>query len=218
VLELKNIYRGDEVKFADLFRRLQPALLADFMNAHPDFQQGANFNSVNYYNNPTGDNSKLYKSDTATHAWKLLGIKGQNKFNTLAETLYPTALNLTKKFGDDCFIGAYSIFEPNTVLYRHTGTENREAKNIRIHIPLYIPAGDVGFEVEGEEVLWDDVFAFNNQKLHSGWNHTNERRLVFLIDLTRTCCELPAAPPWFKGINDHVPVFEKTLDPNFTKI
>jgi aspartyl/asparaginyl beta-hydroxylase (cupin superfamily) len=209
--ELKNIYRGDEVKFANLFRSLRTALLEEFLKAHPDFQTGAEFNSVNYYNNPTGSNNKLYSKDSA---WKMTGVKVFGKLKPENKKLYPTAYDLVEAFGDNCFIGCYSIFEPNTILYRHTGTENRKAENIRIHIPLYIPDGDIGFEVEGEEILWHDVFSFNNQKLHSGWNNTNERRLVFLIDLKRSICDLPAAPEWYPGMNDHVPFFEKTKDPN----
>jgi len=209
MIELKNVYRGDEVKFVTMFRNLQAGLLGDFLQAHPDFQQGAEFSSVNYYNNPTGDNSRLYSKE---HAWKVSPVKSFKGMNPAVKDIYPTAYNLVKEFGDDCVLGCYSIFEPNTILYRHTGVENRDAKHIRIHIPLYVPEGDIGFEVEGEVVLWDDVFSFNNQKLHSGWNHTNERRLVFLLDLSRELCDLPAAPAWYPGANDNVPVFEKTRD------
>tara|TARA_R110000796_G_scaffold22353_1_gene64848 strand:- start:1364 stop:2008 length:645 start_codon:yes stop_codon:yes gene_type:complete len=213
MIELKNIYRADEVKFANLFRSLRTALLEDFQRAHPDFQDGAEFKSVNYYNNPTGRNNQLYSKESA---WKISAVKAFGTLKTETKKLYPTAYDLVESFGDNCFIGCYSIFEPNTILYRHTGTENRTAENIRIHIPLYVPDGDIGFEVEGEEVSWDDVFSFNNQKLHGGWNHTNERRLVFLIDLKRTICDLPTAPEWYPGMNDNVPFFEKTKDPNLS--
>jgi len=78
-----------------------------------------------------------------------------------------------------------------------------------------VPQGDIGFEVEGEIVLWDDVFSFNNQKLHSVWNNTPERRLVLLLDLLRDTCDLPPAPAWTPGCNDGVSAFEKTRDPNY---
>ena len=213
-MELKNIYRGNEIKFAPLFRALQSALLDDFSRSHPDFQKGEKFSSIPYWQNPTGKNSTLYSEE---NAWKVSGIKHPSV--GLVESnrnKYPTAFNLVEAFGVHCPIASYSILEPNTVIFRHTDIENREAKFIRIHVPLYIPQGDIGFEAENKEVFWDDVWGFNNQKLHSAWNNTNERRLIFLIDLSREICNLPPAPKWFPGCNEGIPVFEKTRDPNWT--
>lgn len=211
-MELKNVYRGNEIKFANLFRAAAPAMLKEFLQAHPNFQTGDNFTSVPYYQNPTGQNSTLYNK---FNAWKVSGIKhpatGLLEFN---RNKYPTAFELTAAFGAECQTCAYSIVDPNSIIYRHTGVENRDAKFIRIHIPLYVPEGEIGFEVEGEIVRWDDVWGFNNQKLHSVWNDTPERRLVLLIDLSRKICDLPPAPAWFPGCNDNVPEFEKTRDPS----
>ena len=215
-MELKNVYRGDEVKFAAMFRALQPALLADFIAAHPNFQAGEKFTGVPYYQSPNGNNAVLYNE---VNAWKMSGIK-HDKFGLLSmfRSRYPTAFALVEAFGDACQMAGYSIVEPNAIIYRHTGVENRDAKSIRIHIPLYVPEGDIGFEVEGEIVLWNDVFSFNNQKLHSVWNNTSERRLVLLLDLSRDTCDLPPAPAWTPGCNDHVSAFEKTRDPNHIPI
>jgi aspartyl/asparaginyl beta-hydroxylase (cupin superfamily) len=215
MLTLKNIYRGDEVKFYNVFKSLQDSLLGDFLKAHPDFQTNSNFTSVGHYQNPTGANNKLYSGDKDS-AWKVSPIKANGGMVPSSKELYPTAYNLVTDFNDICTIGTYSILEPNTVIFRHTDVENRDAKTIRIHIPLYIPKGDAGFEVEGEVIEWTDVFSFNNQKLHSAWNNTNERRLVLLLDLCRTACDLPPAPAWYPGINDMVPVFEKTKPPSLT--
>lgn len=213
-MELKNIYRGNEIKFAPLFRALQPALLDEFTRAHPDFQTGEKFKSVPYHQNPSGTNSTLYSKESA---WKVSGIKHPSVgFTEVNRNRYPTAFNLVEAFGPHCDIAGYSILEPNSIIYRHTGVENRQAKFIRIHVPLYVPQGDIGFEVESEEVLWNDVWGFNNQKLHSAWNNTNERRLILLIDLSREICNLPSAPEWFPGCNEGIPVFEKTRDPNWT--
>jgi len=211
-MELKNVYRGNEIRFANLFKATASAMLADFYQAHPDFQKGEKFISVPYYQNPTGQNSKLYSE---FEAWKISGIK-HSSFGLIEQNRakYPTAFELTEAFGSECQMAGYSIVEPNSIIYRHTGVENRDAKFIRIHVPLYVPKGEIGFEVEGEIVRWDDVWGFNNQKLHSVWNETPERRLVFLIDLSRKICNLPPAPAWFPGCNDHVPEFEKTKDPS----
>lgn len=212
MIELKNIYRARELKFYDLLKGVQKDLLDDFSKLFPDFLNGGSLLSARTYQNPSGTNEMLYESKTE-EPWKVTGVKAFGSLLAEKKEVYPTAFKIAEMFGDDCFMATYSLFEPNTILYRHTGTENREAKFIRIHIPLYIPAGDVGFEVEGEVIHWDDIFAFNNQKLHSAWNGTNERRLVFLLDLTREVCGFPPAPAWYPGMNDHVPPFEKTKGP-----
>lgn len=104
---------------------------------------------------------------------------------------YPTAWKLIQEFGDDCPVASYSYMAPNTVLHRHTGPENRKGEFIRIHIPLIIPQGDLFFEVDGEETNWNDIFAFDNQLVHSAHNLSDGHRLIFLIDLKRSRIGLP---------------------------
>jgi aspartyl/asparaginyl beta-hydroxylase (cupin superfamily) len=100
------------------------------------------------------------------------------------------------EYGDDCPIANYSILAPNSVINRHTGIENRSGEFIRIHIPLIVPQGEIFFEVYGEEVRWDDIFAFNNQFVHSAHNYTDQYRLCFLIDIRRTRAGLPPGVPY----------------------
>jgi len=104
---------------------------------------------------------------------------------------YPTAWKLIQEFGDDCPVASYSYMAPNTVLHRHTGPENRLGEFIRVHIPLIIPPGDLFFEVDGEETNWNDIFAFDNQLVHSAHNLSDGHRLIFLIDLKRSRIGLP---------------------------
>lgn len=230
MIELKDVYKGiNEVKFYDKFKEAIPGLLTDFINANPNFHNYGSTDNLNVISN-----TLMTPLVTSTNGWKIQPIKSlsstlannnQNLNNIYSiehiesviktKHLYPTAHKLVESFGDQCDMATYSVFEPNTILYRHTGMENRDAKNIRIHIPLYIPKGDIGFEVQGQEVYWDDIFSFNNQKLHSVWNNTNERRLIFIIDLRRHICDLPPAPPWSEEENKKVPVFEKTRNPKY---
>jgi len=213
-MELKNIYRGDEVKFAAMFRALQPALLAEFLAAHPDF----------FSNNPLGGipnyPMQMRKANTTVeqyNQWKMSPIKnpGTRTMFKSQQEKYPVAYAMIQAFGDHCPAAGFSIIEPGCIIYRHTDEKySRLYRTINIHIPLYIPKGDLGFEVEGEVSAWDDVFSFNTQKLHSVWNNTSERRLIFILQLTREFCGLPPAD-WTPGCNAHVPVFEKTRDPNY---
>ena len=91
-----------------------------------------------------------------------------------------------------------SILDRNNKIPIHTAPGNRDTKRLRIHIPLIIPKNtgwkQLGFESEGTRMVWDEVWGFDNQSLHSAWNYTNERRLVFIFDLDRDFLGLPPAP------------------------
>lgn len=211
-MELKNIYRGREIKFYDMLQEHKQGLLDDFLKLNPEWLTVQD--SIAYET----ENGEFHKRDyedgyiSKKQGWNVLALVSQFNGQPFEEQRekYPTAFKLIDFFGKECKIATYSTFEPGNILRRHTGPENREAKNIRIHIPLIIPKGDVGFEVHGEEIHWDDIFAFNNQKAHSAWNLTSERRLIFIIDLTRHICDLPPAPVWYQGCNDDAPGFAKT--------
>jgi hypothetical protein len=147
------------------------------------------------------------EAQNSLRAWKSLTIKYEHKtlgknFIIDLETAknYPTAYKLIKKYGANCGIAGYSVIEPRSVIERHTGPENRDGEYLRIHIPLIIPEGDVFFEVLGEEIDWSDIWGFNNQLIHSAHNNTDEYRLVFIIDLSRTAIGLepgvPFDPEW----------------------
>lgn len=146
--------------------------------------------------------SDEFKPDLDLKSWKNIGFRYERhtedvdiNYTMAADSnyakYYPTAYKLITEFGDKCPIAQYSAFSPNMILNRHTGPENRTGKYIRIHIPLIIPEGDVFLEVNGEEITWTDLFAFNNQKPHSAYNLTSEYRLIFLIDIEREHIGLP---------------------------
>lgn len=139
--------------------------------------------------------------------WRNVELKYHDPYNNVhwdidndyLKTKYPTAWNLLQEFGNDCPICSYSYLAPKTSIYRHTGPENRDGEYIRIHIPLIIPAGDLFFEVNGEEVTWDNIFAFDNQFAHSAHNLSDGHRLIFLIDIKRSRLALPAGEKWSKN-------------------
>lgn len=216
MLELKNIYRGKEIKFYDFFKENQQGLVDDFLKLNPEWltvhDKIAYQTEFGDMHNTNGYNDYEQNIISKKDGWNILGFISQfdNKVRDQYRDQYPTAFKLIDFFGQDCKIASYSTFEAGNILRRHSGPENRLAKNIRIHIPLIVPQGDIGLEVHGEEVHWDDIFAFNNQKAHSAWNLTTQRRLIFIIDLTRELCELPPAPPWFLGCNNDAPPFPKT--------
>lgn len=115
---------------------------------------------------------------------------------TVRENKFPTSDKILKELGDDCPIASYSYLAPQTQIHRHTGMENRAGEFIRIHIPLIVPSGDIFLECNDDEVRWDDIFAFDNQLVHSAHNLTDEGRLVYIIDIRRTRAGVTPGQPW----------------------
>ena len=145
------------------------------------------------------------------NGWKNVELRYHDPYRDLywdidpeyAKQKYPTAYNLVQEFGDDCPICSYSYLAPNTSIYRHTGPENRDGKYVRIHIPLMVPPGDLFLEVNGDEVTWGDLFAFDNQFAHSAHNLSNEHRLILLIDVSRERLGLPSGEKWNRNRQIH---------------
>lgn len=150
------------------------------------------------------DDEKSIKSPSS---WKNVELKYCDPYNNINWTIdenyaaskYPTAWKLVQEFGNDCPICSYSYLAPKSSIYRHTGPENRDGEYIRIHIPLIIPPGDLFFEVNGEEIHWNDIFAFDNQFAHSAHNLSDGHRLIFLIDIRRSRIGLPPGEKWNKN-------------------
>lgn len=206
----QNIYKGKDFKFSEDFKALREALIADFFKACPEYKDSISSVTRVDQQYPQPSSWKIHMIKSAFDYGKSEKLSNesialsnlQKEWYKNAPTLFPTAYELANKFGDACQLCIYAVLAPNSVIRRHTGKENRDAQYVRVHIPLIIPEGDIGFEVLGEEVYWDDVFAFNNQKLHSAWNNTNEKRLILLVDLTREACGLPPVEPWTKEQED----------------
>ena len=55
---------------------------------------------------------------------------------------------------------------------------------IIIHVPTVIPEGDLGFWVEGKVHRWkmNEIFAFDANKDHYGFNRTNETRAMLVME------------------------------------
>lgn len=55
----------------------------------------------------------------------------------------------------------------------------------RCHLPLVVPKGDLGITVNGETRIWEKgkMISFDDSLLHNAWNHTDEVRIVMMIDV-----------------------------------
>ncbi len=208
--QTQGIFRRHELAIADYLMSFKEDLTKEFLAYHTDFIDG-NFEKGIPYWNPVVDVDSI-KTNKAS--WKISNVKynfapANAKFekdhSIITDEIkqrFPTAVKLTEEFGDDCPISNYSILEANSVIRRHTGIENRTGEYIRIHIPLIVPPGEIFFEVNGEEIDWSDIFAFDNQQVHSAYNNTPYRRLVYLIDIRRSRVGLPPGQ-YYNPLKEH---------------
>jgi len=195
--QVKTIWLKEEISIADDLLSYAPKLLEEFLQYHPDFidgdfEKGVVNTSPLYDVGTLTSNKAAWKVDVVKYLHKDAGMAFNGEENNEIQLRYPTAVALTKKYGSDCDISMYSILESKSLIKRHTGMENRDGRTLRIHIPLLVPPGDIFFEVEGVEVDWSDLCGFNNQHIHSAFNLTPKRRLVYLIDITTEKLGIPA--------------------------
>jgi hypothetical protein len=200
----RAIYSRIELgSIAEYLMSFQDALRNEFMEGYSSLKEAIITNGVPNLANRTYDASSSIVSANSegkyvsnVDSWSSVAFKCERHDSLMDISFvldedhphakkYPTAYKLIQEFGDKCSLANYSCMAPKTIIKRHTDPENIKGKNVRIHLPLIIPKGDVFLEVDGNEVDWSDLFGFSNQLFHSAFNLTNEYRLVFFLDLTR---------------------------------
>jgi hypothetical protein len=205
----KQFWLREEIPIADELLSLVPSLTEDFFKCFQslDDYAGNDYREIN--------GKRVYGNVSYKGAWQSTAIKfseitgtGINPYkDKVVQQLFPTACSLTEKYANDCLTSSYSLFERNSVIKRHRDLENSSNEFLRIHIPLIIPEGDVFFECEGVEIDWSDIWAFDNQLTHSAYNNSDQRRLIFIIDIRRSYLGIPNGKP-FDGIrNIKIPPF-----------
>lgn len=208
---MKTIWLSNEISISDELRQLIPDLKRDFLNYHTDYF--TTFSKSQSYKNSTFNTNNVMSTKDA---WRTEGIRYSLPDHKILIDLFtyplinnkfPTASSLVRKYYNHCNCASYNSLEPNSHILRHSDIENRERKFIRIHVPLIIPEGDTFFEVADEEVKWDDIFGFDNASFHSAYNNTNQRRLIFLIDLSREFLGISPEIPFDKNLTKTMPKF-----------
>lgn len=58
---------------------------------------------------------------------------------------------------------------------------------IFLHLPLYIPKGDVYYVVDGKSFQWSEgqLFAFDCRQDHESYNHSSEERIILIADFEK---------------------------------
>jgi hypothetical protein len=191
----KTIWKKEEISIADELLELVPKLRDEFLEYHKDFHTtflGGNSYAVKNKNAILEPKEKIvWKVEGLRYSLPQKNIENNMFLQPEIRNAFPTAASLTQKYIAHVGCSGYSILDPGGVITRHVDIENFLRTTIRIHIPLIIPEGDTFLEVRGVEMDWSDLFGFDNGDYHSAYNNTEKRRLVYIIDISRSFLGIP---------------------------
>ena len=70
----------------------------------------------------------------------------------------------------------------NNVLHTDSTTDK---PLIRIHLPLIVPKGDIGIEVNSNLITWEEgkCIVFDTSIPHRFWNFTGHNRVILLMSI-----------------------------------
>ncbi len=81
---------------------------------------------------------------------------------------------------------SFSLMEPNSEIKPHHGDTDAI---YRCHLPLLVPGKlpEIGFQVGEEKKSWEEgkLLIFNDASYHTGWNKTESRRIVLMLDIIK---------------------------------
>ncbi|MCB9188349.1 MAG: aspartyl/asparaginyl beta-hydroxylase domain-containing protein [Flavobacteriales bacterium] len=82
----------------------------------------------------------------------------------------------------DLITADFSLLPPHTHIKPHKGYSKMIVRN---HLPLIVPAGDLGIRVDDQVVKWEEgkLISFNDSLEHEAWNKTDHYRLVMMVDV-----------------------------------
>ena len=81
-------------------------------------------------------------------------------------------------------MAGFSRLAPGARIAPHCG---RPKSELRYHLGLKVPAGDIGLKVGGEVRRWTEgeSLLFDDTREHEAWNRTGSDRIVLLIDVQK---------------------------------
>lgn len=121
--------------------------------------------------------------DLYNKGWKAVGLvyKGRDDYHYTQKVreLFPITNKLVKAV-PGVYIAGFSILEPKTRIYPHTGYTTAV---YRSHLGLITPKG-AWIEVAGEKVEWEQgkLFVFDDTVTHNAYNGSDEERVILMVD------------------------------------
>lgn len=136
---------------------------------------------LNSGNGSTYDHLSLHPD--AIRGWKSQFFLKDYKPNAELLAAVPTLAALLKRFDVaqlDRFELFFSLLQPGTRIPAHFGGANQK---LTLHLPLWIPDGDLGLRVDQEVRRWEggDMLIFDDTFEHEAWNLCNQPRGVLLM-------------------------------------
>ena len=131
--------------------------------------------------------SPIYNPNQATgeDKWKMVIFYNYLWKKDSSCKKYPKTHALLKQINGLTY-AALNLLEPHSDIKAHHGDTNT---TIRCHLGIDIPAPlpDCGLEVKGEQRSWQNgkILLFSDAHLHRAWNHSDNKRYVFVVDIIR---------------------------------
>lgn len=117
--------------------------------------------------------------------WKQIELKIYGVEYPKRVALFPKTMKVLEKIPNISTV-YFSVLSPRTAIPPHVGDTDAF---FRVHLALEVPKGlpECGFEVAGQQLEWREgkCFAFNDMYYHTAWNHSEEKRIVLILDILR---------------------------------
>jgi beta-hydroxylase len=174
------IYSIDEYKFLYTIQEAWKEILDEYKKAVATIKVDSGF--VN--------NGLVYpwpEKDLYDKGWKAIGLvyKGRDDYYYTQQVReqFPLTNKLVKAI-PGVYIAGFSILEPKTRIYPHTGYTSDV---FRSHLGLICPKGAY-LEVNGERIEWEEgkMFVFDDMVTHNAYNGSDEERVILMVDFHKT--------------------------------
>ena len=118
----------------------------------------------------------------------LIGFGREMTENTIRCPLTTAIVKrVTSEFGFEVTTAGFSSMKPGTWIQPHNGYEGYSDYVVRLHLGLVVPKEreKCAIRVGNEQRSWESgkVFIFDDFLTHEAWNHSNETRIILLMDL-----------------------------------
>ena len=126
---------------------------------------------------------RWHESALHNDKWDVFGLIWQNEICELTHYC-PNSFEIVNRHRDVVVNCGFSIMHPKCEIYPHHGYTGEV---LRCHLGLVVPEGDCCLKVEDEVRHWSEgeVLLFDDTKLHSTWNKTDQMRVILLTDLRK---------------------------------
>jgi beta-hydroxylase len=125
------------------------------------------------------DSLSLARDGYDERGWRYLGLYGDDPAGESNRRRCPRTARACAEVPGLVNAG-FSLFRPGTHLYPHHG---ERIGVLRCHLPLVVPAGDLGLRAGGETRRWQPgrCLVLDDTVEHEAWNHGAGDRVVLIV-------------------------------------